>query len=426
MKKILFGLFIFLFASVIIITSNPAVFAAKTKAPVTITFWFPSSDKMINAYFFDAAKAFEKTHPQINVDVTALPPSQADVDLKLNAAVLSGTYPDVQSSMLTAIGTRGALGEFYPLDRLVSRWSDKADIYQNVYPIGKYKGKLLGLGFYPNPNVLAYRKDFFKEAGLDPNHPPANWDELAAYAKKLTVRDGNNVIRAGFDIPALNGTVFIKPFCRQNGAVVIDDKREKPMLDDSKMVGAFEYLMKLKNENVSNPYDFLKKDSIPFVYGKSAMSFMDPSQVIGLLNSNPDLKDKIALAPVLTGPKKKSGYCAYRLFTISNSSKHKNEAWEFIKFMMSKEQMQDRYVNLKIPPVRQSMEKDYIAKDPAFNSVIMDYVRNGQGDNVIAWNTLGTRYLYLAWEEAYNGRKTPARALKDAQAGLLNELKSIK
>ncbi len=399
---------------------------AKTKGPVTISFWFPSNDKMTNAYFFDAAKEFEKTHPQINVEVTALPPGQADVDLKLNAAVLSGTYPDVQSSMLTAIGTRGSMGEFYPLDKLIAKWDDKTDIYQNVFSIGSYKGKLLGLGFYPNPNILVYRKDFFKEAGLDPNHPPANWDELAAYAKKLTIRDGNNVTRAGFDIPAINGTVFIKPFCRQNGAVVIDEKREKPMLDDAKMIGAFDYLMKLKNENVSNPFDFLKKDSIPFVYGKSAMSFMDPAQVMGLLNSKPDLKDKLAFAPVLTGPKKKSGYCAYRLFTIANSSKHKNEAWEFIKFMMSKEQVQERYANLKIPPVRQSMEKDYIAKDPAFNSVIMDYVKNGQGDNVIAWNTLGTKYLYQAWEEAYSGKKAPAQALKDAQANLLKELKNLK
>lgn len=117
------------------------------------------------------------------------------------------------------------------------------------------------------PEVLVYRKDFFKEAGLDPNHPPANWDELAAYAKKLVVKDANhNVIRAGFDIPAVNSNAFMKIFFYQNNAAVIDVKKQKPLLSDAAMISALNYIIQLKNENVSIPYDYQKKDSIPFVY----------------------------------------------------------------------------------------------------------------------------------------------------------------
>jgi ABC-type glycerol-3-phosphate transport system substrate-binding protein len=422
-KKVLFGLVILLFSLVIMTTSNPAVFA---KGPVTISFWFPGADKANNVYFVDAAKEFEKTHPQIKVEVTVLPSTQADIDLKLNAAVLSGTYPDALSVFLSTLATRGPQGEFAPLDKYIRGWSDKNDIFESVYKIGKANNKLMGLGFYPNPEILVYRKDYFKEAGLDPNHPPTNWNELAAAAKKLTVRDSsNNVTRAGLDIPMLNAQVFFKPFCRQNGALVIDDKRKKPLFTDPKMVAAFDYLLKLKKENISIPYNYQKKDSIPFQYGRSAMSFMQPTQIISLTDANSALKDKIGLAPVLTG-KKKSAFCGYRLFALGSSSKHKNEAWEFIKFMMSKEQMRERYKTLKIPPVRKSMEDDFVATDPAFNKVVMDYVKNGQGDNTVSWNTLATKYLHQAWEEAYSGKKTSAQALKDAQAGLLKELKSMK
>jgi len=35
--------------------------------------------------------------------------------------------------------------------------------------------------------LLLYRRDLFKEAGLDPDRPPRNWDEFADYARRLTV-----------------------------------------------------------------------------------------------------------------------------------------------------------------------------------------------------------------------------------------------
>jgi hypothetical protein len=34
---------------------------------------------------------------------------------------------------------------------------------------------------------LVYRKDLFAEAGLDPEHPPKNWDELLDYSRRLTI-----------------------------------------------------------------------------------------------------------------------------------------------------------------------------------------------------------------------------------------------
>jgi len=38
--------------------------------------------------------------------------------------------------------------------------------------------------------ALYYRKDLFKAAGLDPDKPPANWEELAAAADKVTKAGG--------------------------------------------------------------------------------------------------------------------------------------------------------------------------------------------------------------------------------------------
>ena len=54
-----------------------------------------------------------------------------------------------------------------------------------------------------------YRKDYFKEAGLDPNSPPETWEELYDYAKKLVVMDDSgNVERGGFDVPISDPNVL--------------------------------------------------------------------------------------------------------------------------------------------------------------------------------------------------------------------------
>ena len=45
-------------------------------------------------------------------------------------------------------------------------------------------------------------KDAFREAGLDPEMPPATWDELVAAGKNLVSRSGDKVERWGMMIPS--------------------------------------------------------------------------------------------------------------------------------------------------------------------------------------------------------------------------------
>ena len=52
-------------------------------------------------------------------------------------------------------------------------------------------GQVMGVPFQNSTPVLYYNVDAFKEAGLDPDKPPATWDEWVDAAKKLTKRDGN-------------------------------------------------------------------------------------------------------------------------------------------------------------------------------------------------------------------------------------------
>lgn len=330
------------------------------KDPVTINFWMGSEGKIVDEYFANAIKKFEEQNPHIKVELTLLPSFASNVELKLNSAKLSGTLPDVFSAYLVFMGTWGARGEFESLNDYMSNWDGKDNIYESILKMGQYKGEQYGLAFFPQPYMLVYRKDFFQEAGLDPESPPKNWQELASYAEQLTQRDaGGNVTRAGLDIPYTNASVFLEPFMWQNGANLVDLDNDVPLFTDSKAVETLSFLVDTANKKVNIPYNYEKKEEIPFVKDRAAMSILSNSTILNLLATKPELKDKLGYAPVLQ-QEQKAAFSSNRVLTIFKTSKHKEEAWEFIKFMMSDEQAWERYKVANIPVVNKSLESRYV------------------------------------------------------------------
>lgn len=60
------------------------------------------------------------------------------------------------------------------------------------------ENKVVGLPYAPSTICMYYNKDAFKEAGLDPETPPATIKELGEYSAKLTKRDGDTITQYGF------------------------------------------------------------------------------------------------------------------------------------------------------------------------------------------------------------------------------------
>ena len=60
---------------------------------------------------------------------------------------------------------------------------------ENVLNYYTIDGQLYSMPFNTSNAVLYYNKDMFREAGLDPDKPPATFSEFREYAKKMT-KDG--------------------------------------------------------------------------------------------------------------------------------------------------------------------------------------------------------------------------------------------
>jgi multiple sugar transport system substrate-binding protein len=106
--------------------------------------------------------------------------------------------PDVvvlSSSDLVATYHEQGLVE--PLDGWIEETSiDLGDLYRA--PLAQCQaedGTTLCLPWGCDVDALFWNKDLFQAAGLDPERPPQTLEELAAFAERLTVRDGEGELR---------------------------------------------------------------------------------------------------------------------------------------------------------------------------------------------------------------------------------------
>jgi len=158
----------------------------------------------------------------VNRIVDGFNKSQTNIKVE---AIFQGNYDDLLAKLNTAIASNSApalvqvydIGQAYmrdggqivPMQAFIDRDKfDTKDFEPAVLNYYKFQDKLQSMPFNSSSAILYYNKDAFKEAGLDPEKPPATFTEVADAAKKLTKKDaGGQVSRYGFG-PSIYGWLF--------------------------------------------------------------------------------------------------------------------------------------------------------------------------------------------------------------------------
>src|SRR5207253_10866291 len=177
--------------------------AAPAQAVTELTFYYPIAvGGPLTKVIDNLVAGFEKEHPDVRVHAIYAG-NYDDARIKALAALKAGQ--PAQMSVLFSID----LYELLEQDLVVAFDDIGADKkwLQSFYPAlmanGQYKGKTYGIPFQRSTIVLYWNKEAFKEAGLDPEKPPATWKEMEQMAQKLTKRDASgNVQRWGVEVPS--------------------------------------------------------------------------------------------------------------------------------------------------------------------------------------------------------------------------------
>lgn len=168
-------------------SSSPGSDAGSGKVTITIGNRPTTSDADNRAYYDKQVKAFEKANPDIT-----LKPSETVWDAStFQALVAGGNLPDVLSVPFTEPQGLIARKQVADLTDALKQTKLGGQLNPTVLKVAQdSSGHTYGVPITAYSVGLIYNRDLFTKAGLDPDKPPATWDEVRADAKQIAQKTG--------------------------------------------------------------------------------------------------------------------------------------------------------------------------------------------------------------------------------------------
>ena len=397
---------------------------AHAQAPVEVPFYFPVAvggpiTKLIDAYAAD----FNKEHPAIKV-LPIYAGSYQDTIVKALTAHKAGTPP--VASVLLSTDTFTLIDEdaVVPIDDFVKTAEDKAwlgSFYKAFLLNGQVGGKTWGVPFQRSTVVLYWNKELFKEAGLDPNKPPANWTELLAMAGKLTKKDASGkVTQYGIQVPSSGFPYWLfQGFTTQNDAILANEAGNAVRYDDPKVVEALQFWVDLSRKHGVHPAGVVEWGTTPkdFMERKVAMIWTTTGNLTNIRN-NARFDFGVAMLPA--GKRRGSPTGGGNFFIFKKASAAQQQAaFRFARWLTTPERaaqwgIDTGYVAVSPAAWDTPAMKKYAADFPPA-TVARDQLPHAVAELSTHDNQRVTKALNDGLQAALTGAKTPEAALRDAQ-----------
>ncbi|MBT2416513.1 sugar ABC transporter substrate-binding protein [Streptomyces sp. ISL-22] len=195
--------------------------SASGRTRITVNCMPPKSAKVDRRFFEQDVAAFEKRNPDIDVVAHDAFPCQ---DPKtFDAKLAGGQMEDVFYTYFTDARHVVDIDQAADLTPYIEELESYGTIQQQLRDIYTVDGKVYGIPRTGYSMGLIYNKRLFTEAGLDPDKPPATWQELRAAAKKIASLGDGIVGYADYSAQNQGGWHFTAELYSQGGDVVSAD-----------------------------------------------------------------------------------------------------------------------------------------------------------------------------------------------------------
>ncbi|MFF1281277.1 ABC transporter substrate-binding protein [Streptomyces sp. NPDC058299] len=198
--------------------------SASGKTRITVNCEPPRSAKVDRAFFEDDVAAFEKRNPDIDVVAHDAFPCQ---DPKtFDAKLAGGQMEDVFYTYFTDARHVVDIRQAADLTPYLSELKSYGSIQKQLRDIYTVDGKVYGVPRTGYSMGLIYNRALFRKAGLDPDRPPATWDEVRAAARKIAALGSGTVGYADYSAQNQGGWHFTAELYSRGGDVVSADGRK--------------------------------------------------------------------------------------------------------------------------------------------------------------------------------------------------------
>ncbi len=385
----------------------------------TLTMWARAGRQPI---FDPIVKAYNDSHKN-QISITYVPEDQYVT--KFATAIASSSAPDIASFDVIYAPQFVAGKQLTDVTSALGRLSYHEDLLPaHMASLSDDDGHEFGVPVAADMSLIYYNKTLFAKAGLDPDAPPRNWDEMLAAAKAIKALGSdeyglymphNNTGQLQFDftpfIWAAGGKVT-----NPDGSFVFDDDATRAALRLFKTAWDAGYF----------PDSAKSDDGVGFVSafakGNIGMSMIGGGGSDAYASQH--LPFDYGVMPI-PGPKtgEVASFAGGDVAGISAGAQHPDQAWDFLSWLTSDTTQLDVYGKLHSIPIR----SDLVAKLPAdageFMTVpagLLEYGHQPRSThlNEVMSNVTGP-YLTMFRDYLFNGVDLDAavtKAQKDADA----------
>ncbi|MGJ3261522.1 MAG: ABC transporter substrate-binding protein [Rhodospirillales bacterium] len=394
-----------------------------TASAVELTMYYPVAvggalTKIVDGLVAD----FEKENPDINVSAIYAG-NYNDARIKALAALKSGE--PAQTSVMFSIDIYELIEQdaIVAFDDVVSSAEDKAwldSFYPALMENGRTQGKTWGIPFQRSTIVMYYNKDAFRAAGLDPEQPPATWEELVSMGKKLIKKSGGNVDQWGVMIPSTGYPYWMfGALTMQNGQTLMNGDGNETYFDAPATVEALQYWKDLGEKHGVMPSGTIEWGTLRqnFLEGKTAIMWHSTGNLTAVKN-NASFDFGVAMLPAMKRRGTPTGGGNFYLFKQS-TDEEKAAALKLIKFLTQPERtaewsIKTGYLGTRPDAYETDALKAYVKEFPPA-AVARDQLEFATAELSTYQTGRVRKLLDDAIQAALTGSKSPADALGDAQ-----------
>ena len=345
MKRIAFALLALAFVAASLSAQAPAVPELKGKT-VEITIWTHEdvNRTAIEKRYIDE---FTKANPGVKVNYVTYP--SAKIKDIVTAGFAAGNGPDIFNLEIFDAYPFLAEGFVAPVDLKAAGYKSYKDI-ESKYVAGMLApvvegGKVYGLPLELTNWALFINKKMFRAAGLDPEKDwPKTWEEVRSVSEKIAKRDGQILLRRGFDFRYPYYLTSVVPMVEQLGGELVSKDGKKVAVGDAAWLKVFEYFRDFgpNGRNLGSPTYTAARKAFDLDKDEIAMSLSGLYQIPRLQAANPAFYDSkewmVVPFPQWKDAKKvvPNNYYGHYYMVSSQESKLQQQAsWALVSYMLS-------------------------------------------------------------------------------------------
>jgi multiple sugar transport system substrate-binding protein len=350
---------------------------------------------------------------------------------KVDAAAASSNPPDV--AMLSGASNYAYTGAARPLNGYVSSSSviKESDWIPGQWARDVWEGQLYGIPIGADANALFFwNRDLFKSHGMNPDAPPATWDELLEFSKRFyKPTAGKKVDLLGF-IPTYGQSWNLVYYYLLGPQFMLSDSggatwkqgnsSPKVLFNDQFGVTALDFVVKLSDANggaqllSTFSQGFTTGLQDPFITGRMAMEVNGAWQQPYYAQYAPHLNYGVSAMPLPPNGVECSTSGGFS-WCIPVKAGQPDAAWSWVEFASQPDNQLALVKGWGTNPTRVSLLSDpYFLSNPVRKAAVRA-IKNARGWGEGPWGSiLWTQYMLNARDNAIYHKMSVHDALNQA------------